>query len=95
VQPADEELNDHTRSSYGRDYWLRRCDGFLVETPTRRLGRVGGIRYSVVTNEPEVIEVRAGLFGRTVLLISVDDITELLPKERLVMLTDPPRPLPG
>jgi hypothetical protein len=95
VQPADEELNDHTRSSYGRDYWLRRCDGFLVETPTRRLGRVAGIRYSVVTNEPEVIEVRAGLFGRTVLLISVDDITELLPKERLVMLTDPPRPLPG
>jgi hypothetical protein len=95
VQPADPELNDHTRSSYGRDYWLRRCEGFLVETATRRIGRVTGIRYSVDTNEPDVIEVRAGLFGRTVLLISVNDIAEILPKERLVMLPGPPRPLSG
>jgi hypothetical protein len=74
VDPAsDEEVNDPTRSSYDRGYWLRRCEGFLVETPTKRIGRVTGIRYGETTNEPEVLEVRAGLFGRTRLLISVHD----------------------
>ena len=34
--------NDPTRSSYDRAYWLRRCEGFLVETPTKRIGRVTG-----------------------------------------------------
>ena len=67
--------------------------GFLVETPTKRIGRVTGIRYGETTNEPEVLEVRAGLFGRTRLLISVDDITEIDPEQGLLTLADPPRPL--
>lgn len=95
VQPPSQEANDPTRSSYGPEYWLRRCQGFLVETPTKRIGRVAGIRYGEDTNEPEVLEVRAGLFGRTVLLISVHDIAQILPEKRLLVLTDAPRPLPG
>jgi hypothetical protein len=90
-----ETAKDPTRSSYGRDYWLRRCEGFLVETPTKRIGRVTGIRYGVTTNEPEAIEIRAGLLGRTRVLISVHDITEIHPDQRRVVLADPPRPLPG
>jgi hypothetical protein len=50
----DSEANNPRRSSYGPEYWLRRCEGFLVETPTRRIGRVIGIRYGEATNEPEV-----------------------------------------
>jgi hypothetical protein len=89
----DTKANDPTRSSYGREYWLRRCQGFLVETPTKRIGRVTGIRYGEATNELEVLEVRAGLFGRTQLLISVDDITEIHPEQHRLVLADPPRPL--
>jgi hypothetical protein len=33
---------DPRRSSYGPDYWLRRCDGFLVETPTAARPRLRG-----------------------------------------------------
>jgi hypothetical protein len=70
--------SDPRRSSYRRAYWLRRCESFLVETPTRRIGRVAGIRYGERSNEPEILEVRAGLFGRTRLLISVEEVAELL-----------------
>jgi hypothetical protein len=89
--PAKPDANNPTRSSYGREYWLRRCEGFLVETPTKRLGRVSGIRYGETTNEPEVLEVRAGWFGRTQLLISVDDVVEVEPERRRLTLADPPR----
>jgi hypothetical protein len=40
-------------------------------------GRVTGIRYGERSNEPEVLEVRAGLFGRMLLLISVDEVAEI------------------
>jgi len=94
VEPQpDREANDPTRSSYDRAYWLRRCEGFVVETPTKRIGRVTGTRYGETTNEPEVLEVRAGLFGRTRLLISVDDITEIDLEQRRLAIADPPGPL--
>jgi hypothetical protein len=93
--PPAEEANGPTRSSYGREYWFRRCEGFVVETPTKRIGRVSGIRYGETSNEPEVLEVRAGLFGRTRLLISVADIADIDPDQRRVALADPPRLLPN
>jgi hypothetical protein len=89
--PAEPDADSPTRSSYGREYWLRRCEGFLVETPTKRLGRVSGIRYGETTNEPEVLEVRAGWFGRTQLHISVDDVVEVDPERQRLTLADPPR----
>jgi hypothetical protein len=88
---SDVEGNNPTRSSYGREYWLRRCEGFLVETPTKRLGRVGGIRYGETTNEPEVLEVRAGWFGRRQLLIRVDDVLDIDLENQRLTLADPPR----
>jgi hypothetical protein len=66
----------------------------MAETPTRRIGRVAGIRYGERSNEPEVLELRAGLFGRTLLLINVDEVAEIAPEERRIVLSDPPRLLP-
>jgi hypothetical protein len=80
--------NDPTRSSYDHAYWLRRCEGFLVETTTAQIGRVTGIRYGETTNEPEGLEVRAGLFGRKRFVISVHDITEIDPEQRRLRLAD-------
>ena len=54
VEPEpDRRSNDPTRSSYDRGYWLRRCEGFLVETPTKRIGHVTGIRYGETTTNPK------------------------------------------
>jgi hypothetical protein len=91
AQGSGNGSNDPRRSSYGREYWLRRCEGFLVETPTKRIGRVVGIRYGEGTNEPEVLEVRAGFFGRTLLLVSTDDVAEVVAEDRRILLADPPR----
>jgi hypothetical protein len=96
VEPKSERpANDPTRSSYDRAYWLRRCEGFLVATPTKRIGRVTGIRFGETTNEPETLEIRAGLFGRTRLLISVDDIIDIDPEQGHLALAEPPRTLRG
>jgi hypothetical protein len=82
---------DPRRSSYGREYWLRRCEGFVVETPTNRIGKVAWIRYGAHAEEPEALAVRRGRFGRTLLLISVDSVERVLPEERRIVVTDPPR----
>ena len=92
---AGREVGDPRRSIYGHDYWLRRCDGFRVETATRPVGRAAGIRFGQRTNEPQLLEVRAGRFGRKLLLVSVAEITEILPSERRIVLNDPPRLFPG
>jgi hypothetical protein len=85
-QSERESSSDPRRSTYGRAYWLRRCDGFLVETSTKRIGRVAGIRYGEQSNEPAVLEVRAGLFGRKMLLISVEDIAEIAAEQSRIVL---------
>ena len=91
---AEGGATDPRRSSYGREYWLRRCEGFVVETPTKRIGRVAGIRYGVHPEEPEALAVRPGRFGRTLLLVSVESVERVLPEERRIVVTDPPRLLP-
>ena len=60
----------------------------MVETPTRRIGRVAGIRYGERTNEPAVHEVRAGMFGRKTLLLSIDDITQVNSEKRRIVLRE-------
>ena len=84
------ERAEHSRSSFGRDYWLRRCEGFRVEGPGGRIGHVKGIRFGS-SAEPEVLEVRAGLLGRRTLLIDVSDIGEILPEQRSLSLRESPR----
>ena len=84
-----EGLSDPPRSTYGPGYWLRRCEGFLVETPTRRVGRVAGVRYGERSNEPAVLEVRAGFLGRKLMLIRVEDVSEITPESKRVILRDP------
>jgi hypothetical protein len=88
LESEGEGSSDPRRSTYGRGYWLRRCEGFLVETPTKRIGRVAGIRFGERSNEPAVLEVRGGLFGRRVLLISVDDISEIAPERSRIVLQE-------
>jgi len=85
---SEEGSSDPRRSAYGRGYWLRRCEGFVVETPTKRIGRVAGIRYGERSNEPAVLEVRAGMFGRKALLISVDEIAEIAPEASRIVLRE-------
>jgi hypothetical protein len=83
--------SDPRESSYGREYWLRRCEGFLVETARRRIGRVTGIRYGRNEAEPDALAIRVGLFRRRLLLVRAKDVVEVLPKQRRIVVNDSAR----
>ena len=85
---AEEGSSDPRRSTYDRGYWLRRCDGFRVETRAKRVGRVAGVRYGERSNEPAILEVRAGFLGCKLMLIRVEDVSEIAPESRRVILCD-------
>jgi hypothetical protein len=74
------------------DYWLRRCQGFRVDAPQGRVGFVEEVRYASRCDRPDAIAVRAGRFGRLLLLIPVGEVAEILPEEKLVVLHRSPRP---
>jgi hypothetical protein len=60
---------EHRQSSFGLDYWLRRCEGFRVDGPDGRIGHVRGIRFGDAA-EPKAFEVRAGIARPTNVLNS-------------------------
>ena len=81
---AGIDIHDPRRSSYGPDYWLHRCEGFTVQRGGRELGKVTGLRFRA-SLEPELLEVRAGLFGKR-RLIPVEQVQQLDPETRRVIL---------
>jgi len=83
---TSREAHDPRDSSYGKDYWLHRCEGFRVELPDREVGTVKGLRFRD-SIEPELLEVRTGLFGRRLLLIPVERVEQILPKQRRIILS--------
>ena len=80
---------DPRDSSYGRDYWLHRCEGFRVESQRRLVGTVRGLRFRG-SIEPEYLEVRSGFLGRRQVLIPVERVEGILPEQKLITLTDSP-----
>jgi hypothetical protein len=74
------------------DYWLRRCEGFRVDSPQGRVGFVEEVRYASRCDRPDVIAVRAGRLGRLLLIIPVEEVAEIPPGEELVVLHRSPRP---
>jgi hypothetical protein len=65
---------------------LRHSQGFAVEAPTGRFGTVEGFRSGSRSGAPEFLVVRAGMLGRRRMMISVDDVSEVLPRQKLIRL---------
>jgi hypothetical protein len=74
------------------DYWLRRCDGFRVDSPEGRVGVVEEVRYASRCDRPDVLAVRAGLLGRLLLIVPVAEVAWILPGKEQVVLYGSPRP---
>jgi len=64
---------------------LRHSEGFAVETPTGHFGTVEGVRSGAGGGAAHLV-VRSGWLGRRRMMISVDDISEVLPRQKLVRL---------
>ena len=79
------DIHDPRQSSYGRDYWLHRCEGFRIESPDGEVGTVKGVRFHH-SIEPELLEVRTGFLARRRLLIPVERVEEIVPEQKLIIL---------
>ena len=74
------------------DYWLHRSEGFRVDSPDGRVGFVSELRFGTSMARPDALAVRAGLFGRLLLIVPVEQVAEVLPQERQIVLRASPRP---
>ena len=70
-----------------RDYWLTRCDGFLVEAPAGcSVGVVEGVRFGSRIDRPEQLEVAVGRIRPRLLLVPVDEVEYVSGEQQLVVL---------
>ena len=67
------------------DYWLSTCEGFSVESNDGRVGIVEEVRLSR-ERQPEALAVRTGLFRTRVLIVPVDDVQQVIPRSKRVLL---------
>lgn len=75
-----------------RDYWLSRCEGFEVESPAGRIGIVESLRFLSRVDQPDLLEIRTGLFGRRLLLLPVEQVESISSGEERIVLRGAPRP---
>jgi hypothetical protein len=68
------------------EYWLCRCHGFRVEAGAHDVGIVEGVRYGSSATRPDMIEIRAGHFGRRSILVAVEDVEEILEEEETLLV---------
>ena len=67
-------------------YWLRRCQGFRVDSEGRRLGIVEDVLYGAEHDRPSALLVRTGIFKRKLEAISLDDVEAIYPRAQRLSL---------
>jgi hypothetical protein len=73
-----------------RYYWLCRCEGFRVDTPEGRLGLVEAVMFRMRPDEPDALVVRAGVLGRRLVIVPIDDVEDVLPRRKRIQLARVP-----
>ena len=69
-------------------YWLSTCEGFRVESNDGRVGIVEEIRFSP-NGQPEALAVRTGLFRTRLVLVPIDDVQDVTPRTKRVLVRSP------
>jgi hypothetical protein len=80
-----------SNSPLGRDYWLGHCEGFVVESPTGKVGVVDGARFGSRIDRPDLLEIEIGRLRPSVLLVPVEDVVDISPREERIALSADPR----
>ena len=65
---------------------LARCEGYGVYTQLARVGTVESVRMSVGENRPASLTIRTGLLGSWLLEVPADQVAEISPGERRLVL---------
>jgi hypothetical protein len=69
-------------------YWLRRCQGFRVDSGGRRLGIVEDVLYGAEHDRPSALLVRTGILKRRLEAISLEDVEAIYPRLQRLSLRD-------
>ena len=70
---------------------LALCLGFQIDGPTGRVGTVVGIVWGSQADRPEAIEIRVGLFQRSVIVVPAEAVATVELSRKRVTLTATPR----
>jgi hypothetical protein len=90
---ADQQPLQFPRTpSLGRDYLLARCEGYRVEADDRRVGTVADVLFHARHDRPDAIVVRSGLLRSRFVVVPVEDVEEIVPRERRLRLGRVPEP---
>ncbi len=81
-----------TQAELDRGYWLCRCEGFTVESPSGHVGFVEGLRFRSRVDIPDLLEVSAGRLGRSLVLVPVSQVETIESEEQVLVLREDPRP---
>jgi hypothetical protein len=81
------KLREPVSPAFDREYWLRHCEGFKVETAGGTVGFVDKIssdHAGVV-----VLHVRVGVLGRRVLIVPLSSVAFIVPRAEKIWLAAP------
>lgn len=94
---ADQQPLQFPRTpSLGRDYLLARCEGYRVEAGDRRVGTVADVLFRARHDRPDAIVVRTRVLRSRFAVVPVEDVEEIVPRERRLRLgPSPALPAPG
>ncbi len=71
-------------------YWLCRSEGFRVDSPEGRFGQVEAVMFRVRPDQPDALVVRAGVLGRRLVIVPIEDVADVLPRRERIVLARVP-----
>lgn len=72
-------------------HWLSHSQGFRIDASGGRVGVVEDVLFRSRPDCPDLLVVRAGRCGRTLLVVSVENVEEVIPGEKRIVLQGSPR----
>jgi hypothetical protein len=87
---ATEEKAMNVHPLEGKAYWLAHCEGYRVDAPGGRLGRVEAVISRDGSEGADALVVRGGLLGGRLVVVPVEEVDRILPrKEQIVLRASP------
>jgi uncharacterized protein YrrD len=73
------------------DYWLGHCQGFRVDSPGKRIGRVEDVLFKTRVERPDTLLIRAGILRTHLVAVPVEEVKEISPRNEHIELRRLPR----
>lgn len=75
---------------HNREYWLRRCAGFRVDSPAGELGVVAEVLPPSSPERPDALAITLNARGSPLVVVGADDVEAIFPTERRLRLRTVP-----